>query len=171
MQRIFLGIESFDQDLLNRFRKGTTVRQNLKAIILLKQLKIDCIISVILADAYTGLRTLIKQFFILFLIKQRYINSRNCKISINEKLEIYRGSLLYQHYKNAGLLTRDHWLNGYEYQLKILTSLRLKLARVERQLYHQVSGWLKMFIKAIRVHSLSAGPEILKTCPENISKN
>lgn len=156
VRRIFLGIESFDQDQLDRFGKGTTVRQNVRALILLKQMKIDCIVSVILADAFTGLFTLIKQFFILFRLQQRYFYSRNCKISINEKLELYRGSCIYQHYKNAGLLTCDHWFHGYKYRVKLLTALRLKLVRLEKQIYNHFFIPLKNLSKIRFVHVLFA---------------
>ncbi len=143
LQRVFLGVESFDQDQLNRFGKGTTVRQNLKALITLKRLKIDCIVSVILADAYTRLRDLIKQYFVLFMVQKKYFNSKNCRISINERLELYRGSLSYRQYKQAGLLTSDHWYDGYDFRLKKLTAWRLKLARLENKIYKKFSGWKK----------------------------
>jgi anaerobic magnesium-protoporphyrin IX monomethyl ester cyclase len=143
LRRVFLGIESFDQNQLNRFGKGTTVRQNLKALVILKRLKIDCIVSVILADAYTRLRDLIKQYFVLFLVQKKYFNSKNCKISINERLELYRGSSSYQQYKQAGLLTSDHWYDGYDFRLKKLTAGRLKLARLENKIFRKISGWKK----------------------------
>lgn len=141
LQRMFLGVESFDQAHLQRFNKGTTVRQNLKAIILLKKLKIDCIISVILADAFTRLSDLIKQYVLLFWISRRFFNSRDSKISINEKLEIYRGSALYHQYKKQDLLTDDNWFTGYRYRLKMLTALRLKLAHFEKMMVEWLSGW------------------------------
>ena len=145
LQRVFLGIESFDQNQLDRFGKGTTVRQNLKALITLKRLKIDCIVSVILADAYTRLRDLIKQYFVLFMVQKKYFTSKNCKISINERLELYRGSLSYRQYKQAGLLTSDHWYDGYDFRLKKMTAGRLKLARLENKIYRKIAGWKKNF--------------------------
>jgi histone acetyltransferase (RNA polymerase elongator complex component) len=132
LQRVFLGIESFDQAHLDRFNKQTTVRQNLKAIIMLKKLKIDTIVSVILTDAQTGLFDLVKQFVFLYWIRKRFFNSDDSKISVNEKLEINRGSPLYDQYKSKKLLTRDDWLDGYDYRLKLLTALRLKLIGAEK---------------------------------------
>jgi radical SAM superfamily enzyme YgiQ (UPF0313 family) len=151
LQRVFLGIESFDQKQLNRLGKGTTVRQNLKALILLKRLRIDCIASLILADAFTRLRDLIKQYFLLFLVQKKYFSSKNCRISINEQLELYRGSLLYRQYKLDGLLTCDHWLHGYKYKLKRLTAGRLKLARLEEYIYLKISAWNKNRANFIRL--------------------
>ena len=138
LKRMFLGIESFDQAHLHRFNKGTTVRQNLKAIIRLKKMKIDCIISVILADAHTRLSDLIGQFIFLYWISKRYFNSRYSKISINERLEIYRGSRLYTQYKKENLLTGDHWLKGYHYRLKFLTALRLRLVLIEKYIMNHI---------------------------------
>ncbi len=144
LERVFLGVESFDQTQLDRFNKGTTVRQNLRAIILLKQLQIDSIVSVILADAFTRLRDLVTQFFTLFRIRRRYFNSQECRISINEQLEIYRGSALYPQYKQAGLLTRDDWLTGYRYRLKPMTALRLRLAILEKYLWIKIAAAFRM---------------------------
>jgi anaerobic magnesium-protoporphyrin IX monomethyl ester cyclase len=171
LQRVFLGIESFDQDHLDRFGKGTTVRQNLKAIIRLKQMKIDCIISLILADAFTRLRTLIKQYYVLFIMQRKFFNSSNCKISINERLELYRGSDLYRQYKQAGLLTRDHWLDGYNFRLKRLTAWRLYMARLEKKIYHNLSTRGKKRIKDLRFKPLANTKKELKPQLVNIQKN
>ncbi len=108
LQRVFLGLESFDPRQLERYQKGISVRQNLRALWILKNQKIDVIASVILADAYTTLFDLLKQFAVLFQLTRRYFNSKNCQISVNKKLEVYRGSKVYQEYKTKGLLTKDH---------------------------------------------------------------
>ncbi len=154
LRRVFLGIESFDQAHLDRFNKGTTVSQNIRAIILLKQLQIDCIVSVILADAHTRLRDLLLHFYTLFRIRRRYFNSNRSRISINEQLEIYRGSALYRQYKQAGLLTRDNWATGYRYQLKMMTALRLNLARAEKFLWIKIKTGidrLSQILKPVRI--------------------
>jgi len=134
LQRVFLGLESFNQKQLDRLQKGVSIRQNLKALITLYRLEIDVIASVILSDAFTSLREVIDQFFILVQLRRRYFNSRRCQISINQKIEIYRGSLIYQQYKQQGLLSRDHYLDGYDYHLKLGTYLRLKLFDLEASL-------------------------------------
>ncbi len=134
LQRVFLGLESFNPQQLQRFQKRISTRQNLKAVITLYRLEIDVIASVILADAFTSLRDVIDQFFILVQLRRRYFNSRRCQISINQKIEIYRGSLIYQQYKQQGLLSRDHYMDGYDYHLKLGTYLRLKLFDLEASL-------------------------------------
>jgi len=131
LRRVFLGLESFDQRQLQRYNKGISVRQNLRALRILYQLKIDVIASVILADAYTTIYDLLRQFAVLFRLTRRYFNSRHCQISINKKLEIYRGSNVYKIYKEAGLLSRDDYLHGYDFKLKPLTALRLQLLKGE----------------------------------------
>ncbi|MBN2365994.1 MAG: hypothetical protein JXL67_07485, partial [Calditrichaeota bacterium] len=133
-QRVFIGLESFDQKQLQRFRKGISVRQNLKAVITLYRLKIDVLASLILADAYTTFLDIIHQFIVLYELRRRYFNSPQCRISLNRRIEIYRGSPLYREYKQAGLLTRDHYLHGYDYRMKFLTRLRLKLFDLEAAL-------------------------------------
>jgi anaerobic magnesium-protoporphyrin IX monomethyl ester cyclase len=134
LRRVFLGLESFDEKQLKRFKKNITVRQNLKAVIRLYKLQIDVIASVILADAYTTLWDLLNQFVILFALKQKYFNSNRCKISVNHKMDVYRGSSIYHEYKSKKLLTRDHYLKGIDYNLKIWTSIRLRILKFEELL-------------------------------------
>jgi anaerobic magnesium-protoporphyrin IX monomethyl ester cyclase len=131
LRRVFLGLESFDEKQLQRFGKRVSVRQNLKALITLYQLRIDVIASVILADAYTTLGDLVKQFIFLFELRRRYFNSQNCQISVNKKIELYRGSAIYKDYKKKGLLTKDHYLKEYKYKLKFWTHIRLNLFSLE----------------------------------------
>ncbi len=139
LQRVFLGLESFDPRQLERYQKGISVRQNLRALRILKNRKIDVIASVILADAYTTLFDLLKQFAILFQLTRRYFNSKNCQISVNKKLEVYRGSKVYEEYKAKGLLTKDHYLQGYDFKLKPLTDCRLKLLTMEEHIGRFIS--------------------------------
>jgi radical SAM superfamily enzyme YgiQ (UPF0313 family) len=131
LQRVFLGLESFDPKQLDRYQKGISVRQNLKALRLLKNEKIDVIASVILADAYTTLFDLLKQFAVLFQLTRRYFNSKECQISVNKKLEVYRGSKVYKEYSEKGLLTKNNYLEGYDFKLKPLTNWRLKMLTIE----------------------------------------
>ncbi|HGY55757.1 MAG TPA: radical SAM protein [Caldithrix abyssi] len=131
LKRVFLGLESFDEKQLQRMNKRISVRQNLKAVITLYKLKIDVIASVILADAYTKLWDLLLQFTILYILRKRYFNSEHSKISVNKKLEVYRGSPVYQEYKRKGILTKDHYLTGCDYKLKFWTNLRLKMLSLE----------------------------------------
>ncbi len=134
LKRVFLGLESFDDKHLQIFHKRISVRQNLKALITLYQLKIDVIASVILVNAYTTLKDLVKQFIILYELKGRYFNSSNCQISINNKLEVYRGSAVYREYKRQNLLTRDHYWEGYDFKMKFWTGVRMRLFDFEVKL-------------------------------------
>ncbi len=131
LQRVFLGLESFDERQLKRFRKRISVRQNLKAVITLYQLRIDVVASVIMADADTSLWDMVKQFILLFELRRRYFNSDNCQISINQKIDLYPGTAIYRDYRERGLLTRDDYLEGYAYRLKPGTRIRLKLFDLE----------------------------------------
>lgn len=133
LKRVFLGLESFDEKQLKRMNKRISVRQNLKAVITLYKLKIDVIASVILADAFTTLWDLLLQFTILYILRKRYFNSENSKISVNKKLDVYRGSSVYREYKSKGLLTRDDYFTGCDYKLKFWTNLRLKMLTAEEE--------------------------------------
>jgi len=134
LTRVFLGLESFVDTQLQQYKKGISARQNFRALNLLHQLKIDVIASVILTNAYTTLWDLIKQFIILFELKQRYFNSPNCRISINKKLEVYKGSAVYHEYNAKGILIKDDYLRGYDYRLKFWTGFRLALDTAEEKL-------------------------------------
>lgn len=131
LKRVFIGLESFDEKQLQRYRKRISPRQNLKAVITLYRLKIDVLASVILADAFTSLLDVVKQFVVLYELRRRYFKSQQCQISVNRRIEIYRGSKIYQEYRARGILTQDHYLHGYAYRLKFLTNLRLKLFDLE----------------------------------------
>jgi len=151
LKRVFLGLESFDPNQLQRYQKGISVRQNLRALHILKSEKIDVIASVILADAYTTLYDLLKQFAVLFRLTRRYFNSRECQISVNKKLEVYRGSQVYREYKEKGLLTKDNYLEGYDFKLKPLTNWRLKVLTIEERVGRAISLTIKFVITQVRM--------------------
>ncbi len=134
LKRVFLGLESFDEKQLKRFNKKISVRQNIRALVTLHKLKIDVIASVILADAYTTFWDLLKQFAVLYIIRNRYFNSDFSKLSVNKKLEVYRGSAVYQEYKHKGLLIRDDYFTGCDYKLKFWTNFRLNMLTIEEEL-------------------------------------
>jgi hypothetical protein len=131
---VFLGIESFNQAQLERFRKNISVRRNIKAVITLFKLRINVITSVILADAYTTLGELIAHFYVLYRLRKRYFAGSDCRISVNKQVDVYRGSDIYREYKANGLLTTDHYLVGYHYRLKWGTRLRLRLLSLEEKI-------------------------------------
>lgn len=150
LQRVFLGLESFDKKHLIRYNKKISWRQNVKALIILKRLKIDMIASVILTDAYTTLWNLITQFIFLYDMRKRYFNSRKCQISLNKQLEVYRGSAVYQQYKSKGLLTNYDYLKKIEYKLKFFTSVRLKMFQLEEKINRIVLKPREVYINIIK---------------------
>ena len=56
--KVFVGIESGSQSVLNRYNKGTTVEENHKAIQILSKLNIKCHPGYILFDPYTTIQEL-----------------------------------------------------------------------------------------------------------------
>jgi len=151
LQRVFLGLESFDEKQLQRYNKKISARQNIKAVITLYNLKIDVVASVILADAYTTLMDLLKQFVVLYQLRRKYFGSRRCQISINKKLEIYPGSPVYQEYKSKGILFQDDYLKGYKFHLKPLTALRLFMLMLEENIVRFLTRPLEVF-KDVHYH-------------------
>jgi hypothetical protein len=117
---------------------------------------------VILADAETTLYDLLKQFSVLFRLTRRYFNSRKSQISVNKKIEIYRGSKIYHDYKTRDLLTKDDYLTGYDFRLKRSTDWRLKLLTAEEtiglllfKVKKMVTGFLNFFRRP-QVHEVGS---------------
>jgi hypothetical protein len=67
---------------------------------------------------------------------------------------VYKGGAVYQQYKNAGILTKDDYLRGYDYKLKLLTSLRLKLLSVEEAISRVLRRGLSRISKRPRAQEL-----------------
>jgi hypothetical protein len=96
---------------------------------------------------------MVKQFIFLFELRRRYFNSPECQISVNQKIEIYRGSAIYHEYKKLGILTSDHYLLGYDFKLKFWTSFRLKIFNLEAKLGRIVlhpRQRIKMWVAGLR---------------------
>jgi hypothetical protein len=148
LRRIFLGLESFDHNQLRDYRKNISVWQNLKALLILSRLNIAVTASVILANACTTFWQLIRQFIMLRELQRRYFCRPGYEISINNRLEIYRGSALYREYREQGRLIRDHYRKGIHYRLKFFTCLRLQLFVLENKLYFKMVN-LGKFIKKL----------------------
>jgi hypothetical protein len=127
-------LESFDEKQLLRYKKKISVRQNIKAVVTLYKLKIDVIASVILADAFTTIGDLLRQFMVLYQLRRKYFNSRQCQISINKKLDVYPGSSVYTEYQSKGVLYHDHYIEGYKYHLRTLTAIRLFILTIEENI-------------------------------------
>lgn len=60
LSNLFVGIESANDNALQRYNKGTTVKMNKKAIDLLKELGINYSIGFIMFDPYTTIEELLK---------------------------------------------------------------------------------------------------------------
>ena len=151
LQRVFLGIESFDAGQLKRYNKGISVFKNIKAIITLRKLEINVIVSVILADAYTTISDLFRQMYTLVRLRQKFASGKQFQISFNNRLEIFPGSKLFQEYADAGLITRNNYLTTYLYKINSLIASRLAV----QALISQFKVLIKEFIYRVKcTHNL-----------------
>lgn len=88
---IFLGIESGVQSMLDRWKKGTTVEDNIRAIDLVRKYKLNLKVGYILFDEYTTFEEL--QENLDFIIKMK-LNSKNQIMELFNPMQIFVGSEL-----------------------------------------------------------------------------
>jgi anaerobic magnesium-protoporphyrin IX monomethyl ester cyclase len=100
---VILAVDNFSQPVLDRYRKLTTVEQNLRSIDILLSLGIDAYLGIIMFDPWTTLDELKDNFQILGSVS--YLRPWQ----ILSKLEVYRGSPITQELESLGILEwKDH---------------------------------------------------------------
>ena len=101
LKDVLLGIESGAQTVLNRWRKGTTVEENKKAITRLKKMGFNVEASMILIDA--DMSKIEFQKTVQF-IKNTEIYLTKYPLNLFNKLIVFEGTEIYEEYKNRKLL-------------------------------------------------------------------
>ena len=107
---VILAADNFSQPVLDRYRKQTSVQQNIESIQILKSLEIDAYLGIIMFDPLTSLDELAENLEILketpFLRPWQILS----------KLELYRGSPITQEFDRQGLLEWDGFNARYQFQ-------------------------------------------------------
>lgn len=110
---VTLGVESGVDRALKTFNKRTTVQDNLKAIQVLQDLKLQTNIGFIFFDPYATIEDLWKN--LRFLYRTRDINPNIGFPRLFTELLIFEGTPIKEQLEKDGLLQGD-WFNGYTYK-------------------------------------------------------
>lgn len=115
LRQVFLGIEAGTQALLDRWRKGLTVEENLRALRVLEELGLEAVPGFILLDPDTTLSELEEnlKFLASTGILRRSFNSR---LDVLNRLEVYPGTPVEQELLSRGELRGDYL--GYRYSFR-----------------------------------------------------
>jgi radical SAM superfamily enzyme YgiQ (UPF0313 family) len=130
LRKVLIGFESGSQSVLNRFRKQTSVHQNLKAIKILRELSINIEPSVIMFDPMVTLKE-IKET--LSFIEKESLFKRKLSLSIFNQLKVVPGS-------DAETIYKDKIIDDQQVRLlkKILkyyhAQLQMRFFRLSKKL-------------------------------------
>jgi anaerobic magnesium-protoporphyrin IX monomethyl ester cyclase len=113
LELIFIGVENAEQRTLNRYRKGVTVDQNLRAIGILKKLDIPHEILWIMSDPYTEFSDIERNVEFV----QKYATALN--INLYNSLRVYHGTPLHIKLMNEGKLEGNYLEYHYGVDPKI----------------------------------------------------
>lgn len=106
-QDVLLGLESGSQATLNRWRKGTTVERNRKAVVLLTDLGFDVEPAMILVDAKTTLPDLDATVDFIDDVGLHHLGN---PLYLFNRLVVFPGAPVEAEYLRAGLIERpDPW--------------------------------------------------------------
>lgn len=142
LKEVLVGIESGNDSVLRRMRKGTTVYKNLKALEILRNLDIDTTIGFIMFDPYTTLEELQENLSFL-----RSTGLNFLRVSLNI-MQPYPGTAINYHLRKGHNLSgtyKEFRYNFLDQRVKVvydviagtmdgILSLALKISDVERGL-------------------------------------
>ncbi|MDP2181484.1 MAG: radical SAM protein [Actinomycetota bacterium] len=137
LEEVFLGIESGVPEVLKRFDKDTGVEQNIEAINVLRDLKVNTGIGFIMFDPFTTMDELTAN--LEFLRQTGIPMSRLAKtVSPDGKLIVFTGTRAERELRAAGLLDGDYRHNTYKIidrKARTLQSCLTAAASARRQVY------------------------------------
>jgi hypothetical protein len=110
LKSVILAVDNFCQTVLERYRKFTTVEQNVSSIKILESLEIDAYLGIIMFDPWTTLEELHENLRVM--VSLPYLRPWQ----ILSKLEIYHGSPITVALEEQGLLNWDGYFGTYEYR-------------------------------------------------------
>lgn len=113
LRRVFIGIESGVQEVLDRFKKGVTIAQNLEALEILKRLGLNMAIGFITFDPDTKLEDIMDN--IAFLKKAGVYRNKQATVDLLNRLQIFAGTPIEETLLKQGRL-RGAYLH-YEYDI------------------------------------------------------
>ena len=106
---VILAVDNFSQPVLDRYRKLTSVEQNLKSIEILKSLEIDAYLGIIMFDPWTTMDELTKNFEIMQSLP--FLRPWQCL----SRLETYHGSPITCELEKQDRLEQYGYSSRYEF--------------------------------------------------------
>ena len=113
LRRVFIGIESGVQEVLDRLKKGVTIAQNLEALEILKRLGLNMAIGFIMFDPDTKLEDVMNN--IAFLKEAEVFRNKRATVDLLNRLQIFAGTPIEETLLKQGRL-RGTYLH-YEYDM------------------------------------------------------
>jgi anaerobic magnesium-protoporphyrin IX monomethyl ester cyclase len=130
---VILAVDNFAQPVLNRYRKMTTVKQNLDSIQVMKDLGIDAYLGIIMFDPWTSLEELIDNFETIqdipFLRPWQILS----------KLEVYHGSPITVELEQKGLLKWEGYSARYQFIDSHIQGVYLAIETIMKALHPSLS--------------------------------
>ncbi|MBA7470512.1 hypothetical protein ES707_05799 [subsurface metagenome] len=117
LKNVFLGIESGCQSQLNRYGKNTTVNENRKAIMILKEMGVDVECGFIIFDAYTSIEEIKEN---LRFISEFDIGTFNV---ISNRLQVYGGTRIKEILSRENNLVKNYFEYDYSFRDKKVESI------------------------------------------------
>jgi len=141
LKKVYLGVESGTQRILNLYKKNVTVRQNKKAVFILRKLGITPIAGCIVFDPFANLNEIWKNYLFFRKIKcfDLYRFSRG--------LIPFEGTPIFDQLKKIGLITYsfpDHTYNFASYPIRVLFKT---LNEYSQQTYVVEKKYKKIFLE------------------------
>jgi hypothetical protein len=130
---VILAVDNFSQPVLDRYRKLTSVAQNLESIRILHSLDIDAYLDIIMFDPWTTLGELLENFEVMREIP--YLRPWQ----ILSKLEIYHGSPITLELEELNLLQWDGYNARYQYQDDRIQNVYLAIETIMKVLHPSLS--------------------------------
>ena len=135
---VILATDNFSQPVLDRYRKFTTVEQNLRSIKILHSLNIDAYLGIIMFDPWTTLEELTENYRLIRDLP--YVRP----FQILSKLEVYKGSPITEELEKQGLLQWDGYSAKYDYLDHRIQSV-YRAIEVIMKLLHPSSSQFDLF--------------------------
>jgi anaerobic magnesium-protoporphyrin IX monomethyl ester cyclase len=168
LQHVFIGVESASPEILRRFRKGTTPRQNYDAISIIRNLGLSIAIGFIMFDPWTTFEQL--QTNLVFLADTQLTTYK----AVANKVSVYRGSELEKQLSRNGKLVVSGFMRDFTFEDPRM-SLAYSLVRTHLKPWNAVDQGIKRLefaldsIDAIPVASIADLREDFGYCLRNAS--
>ena len=115
LESVFVGVESGSQRELDLFNKRTTISQNLNALQILHDLDIHFLMGLILFDPYTEMEDVKANFRFLHETQPLWSSKGNI-LSVENRVEVYKGTPVYDQLDKEGRLEGDYFNCTYTIQ-------------------------------------------------------